>query len=192
MHDDRALRRTPLALSPERAEYGLIGVLVERFLRNIFSRCRAIGGNPPRYLFRVLRRARVTLRQFGGTGVQGALSAHEGRSPAEIAHRLLAEHLSPQQLREMDFKRGFTVRGGKTGVRYLIRQGRISNVYVLDKHGFVIANMCFGPAAEQNGYSRELPEADVMLAQKIALEDPELEPEALRVAKIRASRHIQP
>ena len=87
----------------------------------------------------------------------------------------------------------FTVTGGKTGVRYLVREGRVSNVYVLNKHGQTIATMCFGPSAQ--GYPRrELPEADVMLAQKIALEDPDLEPEALRVANIRAyyPLHVYP
>src|SRR5688500_12705450 len=44
----------------------------------------------------------------------------ERGSPEEIAWRLLAEHLSPEQRREMDLKRGFTVMGGKTGVRYWI------------------------------------------------------------------------
>jgi hypothetical protein len=119
----------------------------------------------------------------------------EGPSPAEIARHLLAEHLNPQQLREMQYKRGFMVTGGKTGVRYLIAQGRISNVYVLDQRGCVMANMCFGPAAQQNGSCRqELPEADVMLAQKIALEDPDLESEALRVANIRVyyPLHVHP
>jgi hypothetical protein len=129
-------------------------------------------------------RARVMIEMLVGI-------VREGRSPAEMARRLLAEHLSPEQLRELDSKRGFTVTGGKTGVRYLIGQGCVSNVYVLDKHGHVIANMCFGPAAKQEGpFRQELPEGDVMLAQKIALEDPDLEPEALRVANIRPSRAL--
>jgi hypothetical protein len=116
----------------------------------------------------------------------------EGRSAAEIAWRLLAEHLSPEQRCEMDLKRGFTVMGGKTGVRYMIAQGRISNVHVLNKQGHVIAKLCFGPAALQDGYFREeLPDGDIMLAQKIALEDAELEPQALRVANIRCSHTLR-
>ena len=109
----------------------------------------------------------------------------QGCSPAEIARRLLAEHLTPEQLWEMGFRCGFTVIGGKTGLRYLIRKGRVSNVHILNKHGQTIATMCFVPSLQD--YPRqELPEADVMLAQKIALEDPDLESEALRVANIRA------
>ena len=97
---------------------------------------------------------------------QGAESiVDEGRSPAEIARRLLAEHLTPKQLWEMGFRCGFTVTGGKTGVRYLIGKGRVSNVYVLNKHGQPIATMCFGPSA-QNYFRRELPEADVMPRRK--------------------------
>jgi hypothetical protein len=116
----------------------------------------------------------------------------EGRSAAEIAWRLLAEHLSPEQRREMDIKRGFTVTGGKTGVRYRIAQGRISNVQVLNKEGHVLAKLCFGPATYRDGYFREeLPDGDIMLAQKIALEDAELEPQALRVANIRLSHSLR-
>jgi hypothetical protein len=115
-----------------------------------------------------------------------------GRSPAEIAWCLLAEHLSPEQRCEMDLKRGFTVMGGKTGVRYMISPGRISNVHVLNKQGQVIAKLCFGPAAGQDGYFREeLPDGDIMLAQKIALEDAELEPQALRVANVRCSHTLR-
>jgi hypothetical protein len=182
----RAFPRTSPALSPERANYGPMRTLVERYLREIVNHYWAIA------------RRRWEIRLVMSDGIDHSTTdqrpepiVQEG-SPAEIALHLLAKHLSPEQLREMDFKGGFTVKGGKTGVRYLIRQGRISNVYVLDKHGYVIANMCFGPAARQNGSSRqELPDGDVMLAQKIALEDPDLEPEALRVANIRSSRPLR-
>jgi hypothetical protein len=165
-------RRSP-APPRESAEGGWVGTLLERFLRDIITSYRA---KLPCYLCRVLTRYEVVRRWW------------KNRSPAKIARNLLAEHLSPEQLREMDFKSGFTVTGGQTGVRYLIAHGRIRNVHVVDKHGDRIANLCFGPAAPHNG--RALPEGDIMLAQKIALEDPDLELEALRVANMRFSRPV--
>ena len=166
-------RRHSPAPPRERVEGGVVGVLIERLLRDIITSYRANGRKLSCYLCRVLTMVGRWWKK---------------RSPARTSRHLLAEHLSPEQLREMDFKSGFTVTGGETGVRYLIAHGRIRNVHVLDKHGDRIANLCFGPAAPRNGQA--LPEGDIMLAQKIALEDPDLELEALRVANMRFSRPV--
>ena len=59
----------------------------------------------------------------------------------------------------------FEVTGGDSGKHYRIRPTRQMNVDELDQHG-VRTTHCFGPEGE-------LPIGDMMLAQKIALENDE-------------------
>jgi len=89
------------------------------------------------------------------------------RTPDGRAARLLRQWLRPEQLAQLARHGYFDVVGGRVGTRYRIYNcGRIANVRVLDDDGEVVAGLCFHPAGE-------LPSADVMLAQKIALETDE-------------------
>lgn len=79
------------------------------------------------------------------------------------ALELLKPNLSPEQLESYCRFGHFHVVGGETGARYRIRRGHQMNVDLLDEMGRAVAHLCFLPAGR-------LPFADVMLAQKIALE----------------------
>ena len=97
------------------------------------------------------------------------------RDTAEArATRLLRRWLSPEQCAQFDAMNFFDVIGCSTGKRYRIHQGRVANVREIDEADNSKMGLCFGP----KGY---LVAADVMLAQKIALETDELA--ALAVAK---------
>ena len=76
---------------------------------------------------------------------------------------LLKANLSAEQL--MSFRKlgHFQVVGGETRARYRIRRGYQMNVDLLDDMGRPVAHLCFLPKGR-------IPFADVMLAQKIALE----------------------
>jgi hypothetical protein len=84
----------------------------------------------------------------------------------EKAHALLKEWLSPTQLARYERHGYFEVIGSHSGKRYRIRRGRYLNIEELDERGATVTVLCFGPTGE-------LPIADVMLAQKIALENAE-------------------
>ena len=88
------------------------------------------------------------------------------RNAEDKALTLLKEWLSPGQLAQYEEFGYFEVTGGDSGKRYRIRPIRQMNVDELDEHGVRIAAWCFGPEGE-------LPTYDVMLAQKIALENNE-------------------
>jgi hypothetical protein len=79
---------------------------------------------------------------------------------------LLKEWLSPAQLAQYEKYGYFEVMGGDSGKRYRIRATSQMNVDELDEQGARTAAYCFGPEGE-------LPIGDVMLAQKIALENNE-------------------
>jgi hypothetical protein len=87
--------------------------------------------------------------------------------------RLLDENLSDSQRRQVAQHRYFDVVGGQSGRRYRIHNRSTLNVEELDDKGNPAIGVCFSP----DGY---LPTADVMLAQKLALELFELD--ALAVA----------
>lgn len=96
------------------------------------------------------------------------------RSPAERrASDLLVEWLSPAQRAQYESARCFEVKGSHSGKRYRIRSARQMNVDELDDRGRRIAVWCFLP-------EKYVPLADVMLAQKIALENDE--PAAMAIA----------
>jgi hypothetical protein len=77
---------------------------------------------------------------------------------------LLKRWLSPEQLRELEKRGSFDVVGCHTGRRYRIHPGKLNNVRILQDN-VEVAALCFAPS--DAGF---LPEADIMLAQKIALE----------------------
>jgi hypothetical protein len=87
---------------------------------------------------------------------------------------LLNEWLSPEQRLQFETTRSFLVVGCDTGKRYCIRYGTATNVFEVDEAGYTVTGWCFLPAGE-------LVAGDVMLAQKIALENDEIA--ALRVAR---------
>jgi hypothetical protein len=88
------------------------------------------------------------------------------RTAEEKALTLLKQWLSPAELAQYEKYSYFEVTGGDSGKRYRIRPSRQMNVDELDERGTRTAAWCFGPEGE-------LPIGDVMLAQKIALENNE-------------------
>ena len=106
-----------------------------------------------------------------------------GRSQqdAELkGHRLLEEWLSPQQRAQYKGSGSFEVTGSDSGTRYRIWRARQMNIEELDSDGNPAATWCFLP---RGGW---LPCGDVMLAQKLALENDEQA--ALAVAKRAGAR----
>jgi hypothetical protein len=95
------------------------------------------------------------------------------KSTNERAMQLLKQNLSPDQLKQYERSGQFEVIGGDTARRYRIRRGHQMNVELLDKNGRRYCCLCFRPVGT-------LATADLMLAQKIALEL--FEVEALKVA----------
>ena len=83
--------------------------------------------------------------------------------PRKKGLALLKKWLTPAQLAQYPY---FEVTGGRSGKHYRIRPTRQMNVDELDQHGARTVSYCFGPEGE-------LPIGDVMLAQKIALENDE-------------------
>jgi hypothetical protein len=82
------------------------------------------------------------------------------------ASTLLKEWLTPEQCSEYERRGYFEARGSHSRKRYRIRSGRQMNVDQLDEGGHLVATLCFLP-------ERYVPVSDVMLAQKIALENDE-------------------
>jgi hypothetical protein len=89
------------------------------------------------------------------------------RAAEEKALALLKQWLSPAQLTQYQKYGHFEVMGCHSGKRYRIRGSQQMNVDELDEHGARTVALCFGPEGD-------LPIGDVMLAQKIALENDEL------------------
>jgi hypothetical protein len=97
-----------------------------------------------------------------------------GRSDAEArGAALLVHNLSPVQRAQYAARGHFDVTGGDTGRRYRILRGCQLNVEELDPGGQRRRLLCFLPEGR-------VPVADIMLAQKIALEL--FESEALKIA----------
>ena len=95
------------------------------------------------------------------------------KAARERAIQLLKQNLSPDQLQQFERLGQIEVIGGDTARRYRIRRGHQMNVELLDKNGRRYCCLCFKPVGT-------LATADLMLAQKIALEL--FEVEALKVA----------
>src|SRR5215475_12789776 len=100
---------------------------------------------------------------------RGAERTPEGRSL-----RLLRAWLSPAQRAHFAEKGYFEVVGGDTGKQYRIYAGAGMNVCEIDEKGRPTLGLCFVPVGE-------LPIGDVVLSQKIALEN--CESGALAVAR---------
>jgi hypothetical protein len=96
-----------------------------------------------------------------------------GASAQVRSLRLLDENLSDAQRRQLAQHRYFDVVGAQSGRRYRIYNRSTLNVEELGADGRPTIGLCFFP----DGY---LPTADIMLAQKLALEV--FEREALVVA----------
>jgi hypothetical protein len=94
------------------------------------------------------------------------------------ASTLLKEWLTREQCIQYQRLGYFEVRGSHSGKRYRIRPARQMNVDQLDERGRRADVLCFLP-------EKYVPVSDVMLAQKIMLENDE--PAALSVAVRRAS-----
>lgn len=88
--------------------------------------------------------------------------------------KLMRDWLSPAQREQFDTDGYFDVLGSHTGRRYRIRLGTATNINELDGFEGTVARWCFVPG-------ECLPAGDVMLAQKIALENDEQS--ALAVAR---------
>ena len=101
------------------------------------------------------------------------VAARPRTDPERRACELLMDWLSPVQRAQYERARCFEVRGSHSGKRYRIRSARQMNVDELDDRGHRIAVWCFLP-------ENCVPVADVMLAQKIALENDE--PAAMAIA----------
>ena len=113
---------------------------------------------------------RSRMRAIGALFLRyGVESTPEGRSL-----RLLRAWLSPAQRAHFAEKGYFEVVGGDTGRQYRIHAGAGMNVCEVDKKGRPILGLCFVQAGE-------LPIGNVVLSQKIALEN--CESSALAVAR---------
>jgi hypothetical protein len=98
-----------------------------------------------------------------------ALEARRFRSRAPAEQKsvaLLRSWLTPEQLGQWNSREEFEVIGGDTGTRYRITCGTVMNVHQLDHTGKPFAQWCFRPQGK-------LAIGDVLLAQKIALENME-------------------
>ncbi|OKO84782.1 hypothetical protein AC629_20500 [Bradyrhizobium sp. NAS80.1] len=99
----------------------------------------------------------------------GAETTPEGRSLLLLRH-----WLSPAQRAQFAERGYFEVVGSDTGTQYRIYPGAATNVCEVDDRGRPKLGLCFRPIGE-------LPIGDVMLSQKIALEN--RESAALAVAR---------
>jgi hypothetical protein len=103
------------------------------------------------------------------TAISGCHRAQVSRprtAAEQKAFTLLKEWLSPAQLARFESYGHFEVIGSRTGKRYRIRYNRVVNIDELDERGAQVATWCFGPEGN-------LPRGDIMLVQKIALENDE-------------------
>ena len=88
------------------------------------------------------------------------------KQPADRAHRLFEEWLSPSQREQFRTTGYFDVIGSDSRKLYRVRKGFQMNVDELDRSGNLVSHWCFLPEGR-------LPICDIMLAQKIALETDE-------------------
>jgi hypothetical protein len=96
-----------------------------------------------------------------------------GQSPDECSLALLNENLTATQRAQYAKNQCFEVIGGRSRKRYRIHRGNTFNIVELDANGEPVAKLCFLPRGP-------LAEADILLAQKMALEL--FEPDARKVA----------
>lgn len=125
------------------------------------------------------------LSRAAGLGTEGHADASAGpmlartragwfRTAADVrALELLREHLTPEQQKRFEAYGCFDVIGSSSHKRYRIRIGTVFNVDEYGADGQYSRSWCFGPVGS-------LPIGDVLLAQKLSLEN--FEVEALSVA----------
>ena len=112
--------------------------------------------------------------------VKALFSNHRGVcTPEARSRRLLRDWLSPAQQAQFACEGYIEVVGGHTGNKYRVYAGTSLNVFQLDDEGRPYRGLCFLPLGE-------LPSGDVMLAQKLALEN--FETTVLGVAREFAAR----
>jgi hypothetical protein len=90
-------------------------------------------------------------------------SFEERRLAEQRAYDLLASHLTAGQNAQFTTLGRFDVIGSDTNRLYIIRNATTMNIDELDCRGQCIKRWCFGPKGN-------LPQGDVLLAQKLALE----------------------
>jgi hypothetical protein len=100
--------------------------------------------------------------------------AGPAREPERRSLKLMRRWLSNAQREQFDARGYFDVIGSHSGRRYRITTGFSTNIHELDSFQHPVARWCFVPC-------ENLPVGDVMLAQKIALENDEQS--ALSVAR---------
>jgi hypothetical protein len=88
------------------------------------------------------------------------------RAAEKRAVALLREWMTPEQLKQWDTREDFDVIGCDTGTRYRITCGTTMNIHQLDGEHRPVNRWCFAPVGK-------LAVADVLLAQKVALENSE-------------------
>lgn len=91
------------------------------------------------------------------------------RANERAARERLLANFTAEQRETYERDEGFEVRGGWTRRRYKICRGYANNIHVLDDGNKVIERLCAHP---RGAYA--LPEPDVHLAQKLALECDEI------------------
>jgi hypothetical protein len=121
---------------------------------------------------------RVTSEKKGTAAIaidhQMMLRKRSRRRAERKGLELLQSWLTPDQYRQFKSRQAFEVIGCDTGARYRITNSvGMMNVKQLDKAGRCVRSLCFLPRGG-------LVDADVMLAQKVALET--MERKALAVA----------
>lgn len=92
-------------------------------------------------------------------------AAHKAAS--ERALRLLEEHLSPQQLADLEATKGFMV-VGSDGHTYRIARGSRGNVFRVNRKGQLLWRFC--AHITESFFDARYPDEDHMLAQKLLLE----------------------
>ena len=108
-----------------------------------------------------------------------AANRASARQKAETrARALLLSKLSPDQRKQLETYRWFETTGGASSRTYRIRASHGRNVtWVKDKRDQI--SYCAYPAWRS---SAEVPLSDVLLAQKLAIEDPTMEPQFIDMA----------
>ncbi len=111
-----------------------------------------------------------------------ALWRFRSRRPAEKKGIvLLRSWLTPEQVNQWDSRGEFEVTGCDTGIRYRITCGTVMNVHQLDLTGKTVRQWCFRPEGK-------LAVGDVLLAQKIALENMERRALDLANSQVRSTQ----
>jgi hypothetical protein len=102
------------------------------------------------------------------------------RRPAERRGvALLRSWLTTEQAEQWDTRGNFDVVGSDTGRRYRLTRGTVMNIHELDPSGHTVTQWCFAPDGK-------LATGDVLLAQKIALEN--MEQQVLALANTQTCR----